>query len=113
MAKACPKDPNWRSKPYRDHIKTFDCCVCDKYPLSIPHHVRRGTDGAGSYKPSDYWCVPLCFDCHTEVHKGEETFDAKLPITLKSTACIMAADSKGLVPAKYLRKMSSEERFDV
>jgi hypothetical protein len=63
----------------RDHehlafIRELPCIRCESYN-SVPAHIRIGTDGGMSRKPSDYWTVPLCHTCHDRQHKrGERTF---------------------------------------
>lgn len=69
-----PKPEYWRSKKYLDFVKTLNCCVC-MMPKTIPHHVRFAYNSGTGTKPSDYWCVPLCHDCHLEIHtQGVKTF---------------------------------------
>ena len=47
------------------------------------HHVRKGTDGAASIKPSDIWVVSLCSFHHGEAHAiGHDTFEAKYKVNL-------------------------------
>lgn len=42
------------------------------------HHVRLGSDGAGSVKPSDSFAIPTCSGFHSEIHnQGEATTQAK------------------------------------
>lgn len=44
-------------------------------------HIRIGTDGGTSLKPSDYFTVSLCKLCHAEQHSiGERTFWANAGI---------------------------------
>lgn len=50
-------------------------------------HVRTGTDGGTSMKPSDKWTISLCKDCHTEQHAvGEASFQAAYGINMKALA---------------------------
>ena len=45
-------------------IRTLPCIACGVEGRSEAAHT--GTDGGMSMKASDYSCVPLCSDCHTQ-----------------------------------------------
>ena len=68
----------FKRKPERDKehlafIRTLPCLKC--FSKSVAAHLRKGTDGSISKKPSDKWTIPLCQKCHDEQHKiGEVTF---------------------------------------
>jgi len=50
------------TKKEREHlqnIKSLPCCVCGDHAPSEAHHVRQ---------ESAYYCVPLCVDCHRDIH---------------------------------------------
>lgn len=50
-------------------------------------HVRGGTDGGMSMKPSDRWTISLCRDCHAEQHQiGEIAFAFKHGINMIALA---------------------------
>ncbi|MEX0798410.1 MAG: hypothetical protein WEB87_03040 [Bacteriovoracaceae bacterium] len=54
-------------------------CVVSGEKAQCAHHVRLGTNGGASLKPSDYFCIPLLNEYHTTgacaLHNiGEETF---------------------------------------
>lgn len=50
-------------------------------------HVRTGTDGGASMKPSDKWTISLCRQCHSEQHYlGERSFELKHGIDMKALA---------------------------
>ena len=56
------------------------CIACGLEGLSEAAHT--GTDGGMSQKASDYSCVPLCADCHTQApgayHRaGKATFERR------------------------------------
>jgi|GEM_PF-2466495 hypothetical protein len=57
--KGPPRDEN-----YKAWIRTFPCCACGAVGRSEAAHT--GSDGGMSMKASDYSCVPLCSDCHTQ-----------------------------------------------
>jgi len=57
--KGPPRDEN-----YKAWIRTFPCCACGAVGRSEAAHT--GSDGGMSIKASDYSCVPLCSDCHTQ-----------------------------------------------
>lgn len=50
-------------------------------------HVRSGTDGALSVKPSDCWSIPLCNVAHRLQHQiGEPAFEKRFDIDMKAIA---------------------------
>jgi len=65
----------YTSQRHRNHVRGHACVVCDaEAPIEVAH-VRLGTDGGMSKKPSDYYTVSLCKDCHARQHtEGERTF---------------------------------------
>lgn len=65
----------FKSQKHRDYVRTFACTMCGSTAAIEVAHVRLGSDGAMGRKPSDYYCVSLCRDCHDEQHRvGEQTF---------------------------------------
>jgi predicted HNH restriction endonuclease len=51
------------------------------------HHIRSGTDGGVGLKPDDRFVVPLCAECHRELHNtGAITFERKYNIDLMAVA---------------------------
>lgn len=54
-------------------------------------HVRTGTDGGMSEKPSDWWQVPMCARHHREQHQiGEPAFERKYGVDMKREALRLA-----------------------
>jgi len=52
-----------RSWKYRAWIRSLPCAVCGNTPSEAAH---TASDGGMSLKASDFSCVPLCADCHTQ-----------------------------------------------
>lgn len=66
-------------------------------------HVRIGTDGGTSMKPSDSWTLPLCSYHHRAQHQhGEATFAAHYKISMKQIAADLWRRSPHRI--KYERK---------
>lgn len=53
-----------RDEDYKAWIRTLPCAGCGMDGRSEAAHT--GNDGGMSIKASDYSCVPLCTDCHTQ-----------------------------------------------
>ena len=53
-----------RDSAYLTWIREMPCVACGVEGRSEAAHT--GTDGGMSMKASDYSCVPLCTDCHTQ-----------------------------------------------
>jgi len=59
-----PRKGPARDEEYKGWVRTLACCACGVEGRSEAAHT--GTDGGMSMKASDYSCVPLCADCHTQ-----------------------------------------------
>ena len=67
-----------RNPKYLSWLRGRSCVVSGK-KAQCAHHIRLGTNGGTSIKPSDYFCIPLLNEYHTTgpsaLHLiGEETF---------------------------------------
>lgn len=72
------KHTQHRNSKYLDWLRKQKCVVSGD-PAQCAHHIRLGTNGGTSLKPSDYFCIPLLNEYHTTgpfaLHVvGEETF---------------------------------------
>lgn len=52
-----------RNSRYKAWIRSLPCASCDRTPSEAAH---TGSDGGLKQKASDYSCIPLCTDCHTQ-----------------------------------------------
>ena len=58
---------------YLDFIRAKPCVGCGKRPAEADHLVARGM---GSGKRNDYYCLPMCRQCHNERHtEGNSWFE--------------------------------------
>ncbi|OUR99565.1 hypothetical protein A9Q84_00665 [Halobacteriovorax marinus] len=69
---------NHRNLKYLNWLRKQPCVVSGK-KAECAHHIRLGTNGGTSLKPSDYFCIPLLNEFHTTGSSalhiiGEETF---------------------------------------
>ena len=74
---------NWK---YKAWVRTLPCAVCGATPSEAAH---TGNDGGMKLKASDYSCVPLCCDCHTQgplsYHRlGRVDFELRHGLDLKA-----------------------------
>jgi len=70
-----------RAVAHLQFVRGLPCLACGRRPPSEAAHVRNGTDGATTQKPSDKFAVPLCATCHARQHRqGELTFWSELGI---------------------------------
>lgn len=91
----CPRKPPQRAnhstqKPprsfkYRAWIRSLPCASCGQDPAGEAAHT--GSDGGMQQKPSDYSCIPLCTDCHTQApdayHRiGKAAFEVRRNVHL-------------------------------
>lgn len=78
--RTCPAHRAWVRRHY--------CSVpgCTGMPVECAH-VRTGTDGGTSLKPSDRWVISLCATHHHEQHQmGEKRFQVRHGIDLLKLA---------------------------
>lgn len=114
---------NHRNNGYMAWLRTKNCVVTGS-KAQCAHHIRLGTNGGSSLKPSDYFCIPLENEYHTHgplaVHKiGEDTFLKKFKLNkeelfigylseyLKESYQIVI-ELKGLEPVKALAILIEE-----
>lgn len=70
------KETGKRSPAHRAFVRSFACSACGSQVAVECAHVRNGTGGGISMKPSDRWCISLCKECHAKQHRiGEKTFE--------------------------------------
>ena len=76
----CPSHLAW----VRGHVCAVPGCISPDIEAA---HVRTGTDGGLSSKPSDCWAIPLCSTHHRLQHLiGERQFQGSHGIDLKEIA---------------------------
>ncbi len=94
LAKKPKRDGRWRSPGHLNFVRKHHCSVpgCLDLPIHA-HHVKRGSDGGMGRKPSDYHCISLCAVHHDEIHRGEESFEAKHNIDVRVLADVFAKTS--------------------
>ena len=64
LRKGPPRKGPARDEAYKAWIRTLPCVGCGLNRRSEAAHTGR--DGGMSMKASDYSCVPLCANCHTQ-----------------------------------------------
>jgi hypothetical protein len=90
-----PDHPSRSFPAHRAWVRRHHCCVpgCKRLPIECAH-VRTGTDGGTSLKPSDRWCISLCSFHHAEQHHiGERRFETRHDISLAELAELFAIRS--------------------
>lgn len=86
---SCNSAPQIRSPGHLAWIRGHECSVqqmtCEGKIEAA--HVRGGTDGGLSVKPSDCWAIPLCSRHHRLQHQiGEPEFERAYKIRMKEIA---------------------------
>ena len=70
-----PKDKRWESADYLKFISEMPCANCQlKDGTIVAHHLKHiysPLSGGAGVKASDIFAMPLCFECHDRVHKGD------------------------------------------
>ena len=81
-----------RSEGHLQFCRGFRCSIADKPGHKCEGkieacHVRSGTDGGTSLKPSDCWVIPICSEGHKLQHQiGEAAFETRFGIDMKAIA---------------------------
>ena len=65
---AYPKPFTYQNEAYKGWIRMQPCAKCGMVGFSVAHHERGLGGGGVGMKPPDYYCVPLCNNCHYERH---------------------------------------------
>jgi len=76
------------TKKEREHlrlIKSLPCSVCDATQPSEAHHIRQD---------SAYYCIPLCVDCHRDIHGMKRIWKVMKLDQLDALALTMKAISE-------------------
>lgn len=100
------RTPRRRYPAHLKFVRGFMCAVPDCGALDIEAaHARNGTDGGAGIKPSDWWALPLCAECHRWQHAlGEQRFGAETGIDMKKIATELARRS----PVPEVREMAGK-----
>jgi len=60
---------------YLEYIRVHPCANCGARQVDAHHLKPKGT---GSSKRNDFTAVPLCRECHSKWHNGEELLNTDL-----------------------------------
>ncbi|HFZ1760545.1 TPA: DUF968 domain-containing protein [Klebsiella aerogenes] len=71
-----PKRRRWVNKTYTDWVKR-QACECCRRPADDPHHVIGYGMGGTATKAHDLFVIPLCRECHDELHADVNAFEEK------------------------------------
>ena len=52
-------------------MRGFPCIICSSQPPVHAHHVKHSEKTGMGLKVSDCWTVPLCWECHHELHNAK------------------------------------------
>lgn len=71
-----PKRRRWENHSYTRWVKTQPCEGCRR-PADDPHHIIGNGMGGMGTKAHDLFVIPLCRECHDELHADIAAFEAK------------------------------------
>lgn len=63
-----PKEKRWRSDKYIKWIKDQPCYICGRDGVDPHHIIGVGHLGGTATKAPDWATIPLCRQCHTNMH---------------------------------------------
>lgn len=56
------------NKKHLNWIRSLPCLVCGKWPPNQAHHLLTNVNRGMGLKASDDYTLPLCMDCHSQLH---------------------------------------------
>ncbi|WP_213180933.1 DUF968 domain-containing protein [Citrobacter freundii] len=71
-----PKRRRWINETYTRWVKTQPCECCRR-PADDPHHIVGHGMGGTATKAHDLFVIPLCRECHDELHADVPAFEQK------------------------------------
>ncbi|RFU88892.1 MULTISPECIES: DUF968 domain-containing protein [Citrobacter] len=71
-----PKRRRWVNETYTRWVKTQPCECCRR-PADDPHHIVGHGMGGTATKAHDLFVIPLCRECHDELHADVPAFEQK------------------------------------
>ncbi|WMY72755.1 DUF968 domain-containing protein [Buttiauxella selenatireducens] len=71
-----PKRRRWESAIYTRWVKQQPCECCRR-PADDPHHIIGHGMGGTATKAHDLFVIPLCRECHDELHADVAAFEQK------------------------------------
>ncbi|MEG2269161.1 MAG: DUF968 domain-containing protein, partial [Acinetobacter sp.] len=71
-----PKRRRWVNETYTRWVKT-QLCECCRRPADDPHHIVGHGMGGTATKAHDLFVIPLCRECHDELHADVPAFEQK------------------------------------
>lgn len=71
-----PKRRRWENKIYTRWVKAQPCECCRR-PADDPHHIIGHGMGGTATKAHDLFVIPLCRECHDELHADLAAFEQK------------------------------------
>ncbi len=95
---------------HRKWVRGFACAICGLVGHECSGkiecaHVRTGTDGGTSIKPSDWWTIPMCEEAHKLQHQiGESAFERRYSIIMKKIAIDLARRSPDIEMRKAMKE---------
>lgn len=71
-----PKRRRWECEKYTRWVKQQPCECCRR-PADDPHHIIGHGMGGTATKAHDLFVIPLCRECHDELHADVTAFERK------------------------------------
>ncbi|MEQ1963419.1 DUF968 domain-containing protein [Xenorhabdus khoisanae] len=71
-----PKLRPWRNTKWLQWVKSQSCVGCQR-PADDPHHIIGHGQGGMGTKAHDLFCLPLCRECHDELHRDRLAWEQK------------------------------------
>lgn len=60
----------WRSQKHLDRVRRMPCCACGDPAPNEAHHIIGVGDGRIGSKAPDSQAIPLCHECHRDLHEN-------------------------------------------
>ncbi|EQB98772.1 DUF968 domain-containing protein [Photorhabdus temperata] len=71
-----PKLQRWQNAKWLQWVKSQPCAGCQR-PADDPHHIIGHGQGGMGTKAHDLFTIPLCRECHDELHRDMRQWEQK------------------------------------
>ena len=107
-----PKRKPMRNKRYLEYVRKLSCLMCGSVYGSDPHHIKGiGHFSGVGQKASDYLTMPLCRNCHEQMHRDPTLWPLQLVFVLQTMVDALKAEKLKLetdVLIEIVRNLENE-----
>jgi len=106
----------WRCDDYLRWVASLPCARCRREDMVQAHHFKGTGNMSGvALKAPDYWTMPLCATCHTQLHRSmtRREYEAQYEWAARTMAMFLELMIAGLGEATMQTLVKGVPRGDV